>query len=156
MIQFELTGVKDLQDAFADWSVRCGIANENIVKKGGLLIADAAKNQFLGGGKSARVDATRPTSRSNNARNSILVKNARGRELSGKFSKAGVLWSAQVGPTVIYGRRLELGYHGTDSLGRNYGNPGQSPRPFLSVGLKEAEPAVRDLATAEYLAAQEA
>lgn len=29
-------------------------------------------------------------------------------------------WASRVGPTVIYGRRIELGYHGTDARGRSY------------------------------------
>src|SRR5438552_19046477 len=29
-------------------------------------------------------------------------------------------WSALIGPSAIYGRRVELGFHGADSLGRNY------------------------------------
>jgi hypothetical protein len=42
---------------------------------------------------------------------------------------------AFVGPTVIYGRRVELGYSGTDSLGRNYK---QQPFPFLGPAYKYA------------------
>lgn len=44
-------------------------------------------------------------------------------------------WEALVGPTVIYGRRVELGFHGADSLGRVYDQAGH---PAL-------EPAVRDI-----------
>jgi hypothetical protein len=35
-------------------------------------------------------------------------------------------WLAEVGPTAVYGRRVDLGFHGTDALGRHYdqaGNP---------------------------------
>lgn len=45
----------------------------------------------------------------------------------------------RVGTNVIYARRLELGFVGTDSLGRNYD---QAPRPFLRPGLRNREPDV--------------
>src|SRR5258708_5251694 len=35
-------------------------------------------------------------------------------------------WQTKVGPTVIYGRRIELGFHGADSLGRAYNHHGYS------------------------------
>lgn len=38
-------------------------------------------------------------------------------------------WEARVGPTVIYGRRVELGFLGTDSAGRVYGPP-RNPAAF--------------------------
>ena len=38
-------------------------------------------------------------------------------------------WQTEVGPTVIYSRRLDLGFVGTDSLGRIYN---QQPRPFFT------------------------
>lgn len=33
-------------------------------------------------------------------------------------------WQTKVGPTVIYSRRIELGFHGADSRGRVYDQPG--------------------------------
>ena len=33
-------------------------------------------------------------------------------------------WRTRVGPTVIYSRRIELGFHGVDRLGRHYDQPG--------------------------------
>lgn len=32
-------------------------------------------------------------------------------------------WEATVAPTVVYARRIELGFSGTDSRGRNYNQP---------------------------------
>lgn len=37
-------------------------------------------------------------------------------------------WQTRVGPTVIYSRRIELGFAGTDSLGRRYNQP---PYPYF-------------------------
>ena len=39
-----------------------------------------------------------------------------------------------VGPTVPYGRRIELGYSGTDSKGRTYNQP---PHPYLRPAYEE-------------------
>jgi|SRR5579864_4785470 len=38
-------------------------------------------------------------------------------------------WQSEVGPTVIYSRRIDLGFIGADSLGRIYK---QQPRPFFT------------------------
>jgi hypothetical protein len=46
-------------------------------------------------------------------------------------------WSSKTYPTTVYSRRVELGFHGTDSLGRHYDQAGQ---PYLGPGLD----AVRD------------
>lgn len=46
-------------------------------------------------------------------------------------------WAAEVGPTVVYGRRIELGFHDADSLGRHYDQEGQ---PYLEPGLDEVVP----------------
>lgn len=39
----------------------------------------------------------------------------------------------EIGPSVIYGRRVELGFTGADSLGRNYATPGF---PYLAPALE--------------------
>ena len=42
-----------------------------------------------------------------------------------------------VAPTKAYGRRIELGYHGTDSLGRTYD---QRAFPYLGPAFKKNQP----------------
>ena len=46
----------------------------------------------------------------------------------GKVIRDGSQIIGVVGTNVIYGRRLELGFAGKDSAGRNYN---QAPRPFI-------------------------
>ena len=46
-------------------------------------------------------------------------------------------WTVSIAPTMVYGRRIELGFHGTDSIGRHYNQPGY---PFLKPGLDKAIP----------------
>jgi hypothetical protein len=46
-------------------------------------------------------------------------------------------WMAQVGPSEVYGRRVELGFHGTDSLGRKYDQDGN---PYMERGFARVAP----------------
>jgi hypothetical protein len=38
-------------------------------------------------------------------------------------------WQTELGPTAVYSRRIELGFHGTDALGRHYN---QGPFPYFT------------------------
>lgn len=51
--------------------------------------------------------------------------------------REGLGWAAQIGPSIVYGRRVELGFHGADALGRNYNQPGY---PYMAPGLWAALP----------------
>ncbi len=51
-------------------------------------------------------------------------------------------FEVQIGVGVPCGRRLELGFVGTDSLGRNYN---QAPEPYLQPTLNENAPEVEDM-----------
>jgi len=62
-------------------------------------------------------------------------------------------YQARIAPTVIYGRRQELGFHGQDSLGRHYN---QSGRPFLSTGLNKSLPLLQGVFSAAWQAAMRA
>lgn len=72
--------------------------------------------------KQAKLDATGrpgPIVRTGTLRRSIITEGP---------VQTGLSWRARIGPTVIYGRRVELGFVGADSLGRVYDQPG---RPYL-------------------------
>jgi hypothetical protein len=49
-------------------------------------------------------------------------------------------YAAFVGPTMIYARRIELGFSGPDSLGRVYHQP---PRPYVRPAYEEMLPRIR-------------
>ena len=55
-------------------------------------------------------------------------------------------WSSKTGPTAAYGRRVELGFRGTDSLGRTYNDPNPF-HPYLKPGLEMSAPELRELRT---------
>ena len=65
-------------------------------------------------------------------------------------------YQARIAPTVIYGRRMELGYHGTDSLGRSYANPGQRAYPYMSPGLNRSIPLLQGVFSTAWQAAMRA
>ncbi len=51
-------------------------------------------------------------------------------------------YAVRVGPTMVYARRIELGFKGADSLGRVYD---QAPDPYVKPALEEARPRIRAL-----------
>lgn len=53
-------------------------------------------------------------------------------------------WQSATYPGMAYGRRVELGFRGTDSLGRRFNQP---PYPYLEPGFQKALPELRELAT---------
>jgi len=110
-------------------------ANERIVRKGGTVIARNAKKEFkprpLGSmrtSKSGKVYYTSkppyapkfptPTSRSGNLRDSITTETRR---------VGPGIWMSTTGPTMIYGRRVELGG------GKN------RAFPYLAPGFKKSK-----------------
>lgn len=68
-----------------------------------------------------------PNVRTGNLRRSITVV--------GPNQLLAGMWVAFIGPTAAYGRRVELGFNGSDSLGRSYNQPGF---PFLEPAFTEA------------------
>lgn len=45
-------------------------------------------------------------------------------------------WETKVGPTAIYSRRIELGFIGTDRIGRHYNQP---PFPYFTPAWKSVD-----------------
>lgn len=51
-------------------------------------------------------------------------------------------WATRVGPTVIYGRRIELGFTGTDSRGRSYNQPAY---PYFRPAMQTVAPRIAEI-----------
>jgi hypothetical protein len=60
------------------------------------------------------------------------------------------VYSSHVGPGVIYARRFELGFVGSDSLGRVYD---QKPRPYFKPAWEDEIPLIPPLAARYWAAA---
>ena len=112
-------GVPEWQKALDALITQADVAGEQIVTKGAHLVEAAAKQKASGRPGPNVVTGT--------LRRSIgLVDVTRlgpGR------------WQSQTAPTVVYARRIELGFHSADSLGRVYDQP---PFPYLGPGLDDA------------------
>jgi HK97 gp10 family phage protein len=59
-------------------------------------------------------------------------------------------YSTTVGPTTEYGRRVELGFKGTDSLGRRYNQPAF---PYFGPAVKETRVRAHEIAVTNWAAA---
>jgi hypothetical protein len=57
---------------------------------------------------------------------------------------------ARVGPTVVYGRRVELGFSGADSLGRVYNQEG---RPYMRPAYEAILPQLAEIMRAAWASA---
>jgi hypothetical protein len=49
-------------------------------------------------------------------------------------------WQTQIGPTAVYGRRIELGFAGPDSLGRHF-DPSKK-YPYFEPGFRSVVPRI--------------
>lgn len=107
---------------------RVNAAAEEISRRGALMIEAAAK--------------ARSPVKTGTLRRSIVTKPL-------GASSAGV-YTTQVGPTVIYARRVELGFRGADSLRRVYNQPG---RPYFRPGVDETVAAIGSMAETTWTAA---
>lgn len=59
-------------------------------------------------------------------------------------------YTSTVGPTTVYGRRVELGFKGTDSLGRSYNQPAYS---YFGPAVKEVRIKAHEIAVTNWAAA---
>lgn len=124
-------GVPEFISALAKIALAADVAGERIVTLGGHAIEAAAKQHMDG-----RPGPQRQTGAlSRSVRVVSVTRLARGS------------WESRTGPTVVYGRRIELGFDGADSLGRIYHQP---PYPFLQPGLEDATPKLSAIYTTEW------
>jgi Bacteriophage HK97-gp10, putative tail-component len=121
-------GVSAFKDAIDRIVAKAGDTAEQIVTEGGHLVEAAAK---------ARAPVVTGT-----LRRSITVA-----EIT-PIGAGG--WMSTTGPTTAYGRRIELGFHGVDRIGRHYNQGGH---PYLSPALLEVGSQLQDLADSRWAAA---
>ncbi len=127
----ELTGVTEFSAAIDRLILRANAAAIEAVTTGAALIERNAKSNFEGNHKKGQphVGGSKPNVVTGTLRRSIHSEPVE--QLSvGRYQ-------AKVGPSVIYGRRIELGFRGSDSLGRNYRQP---PYPYFGPAVEAAQP----------------
>ena len=126
-----ISGVSGFLKGLEEAKIKADLGARQIVEQGGVIIANEAKLQFKEG--DGPPSPPRPTSRTHNLRNSI-------RTLEVRKEEGG--WSSKTGPTLIYARRVELGY--PQGVGR--GHQMTRPFPYLGPGFENAVPKIDDLA----------
>jgi len=105
--------------------------------EGAGIIVQAARLGFDGQhnkGTPRTASGNRPQSITENLKNSIHIIQPPRRV--GSYG-----WQTSVAPTMVYSRRIELGFTGADSLGRNYN---QRPYPYLGPGVERSRPVIND------------
>ena len=142
-IGWKINDLSKFNDSQELWKVRMDAANERIVDRGAKIIANNAKLRF-GSGDGAPTPG-KPTRRTGDTQDSYKTV---------KSNLGSSVWQSETGPTVKWGRRLELGFHGVDSLGRDYSNPGQPPYPSLEPGLKASRQELDGMVHEEWEVAQ--
>lgn len=109
-VSFHFRNTAEFEKAIDELIAKADAGAATFVAKGGLMIEAAAKD--------------RAPVQTGTLRRSIHV---------GSVSMTGMgRWKSETYPSTIYSRRIELGFHGDDSLGRHYEQAGQ---PYLAPGL---------------------
>jgi hypothetical protein len=127
----EVNGIGKFDAGIQAQKRKVDAATEKFVRQGGEVIAGNARKQFIGGKEAQATDAWRsdawpvPTRRTGNLQRSIRVT---------YVGRQGSSWVSQTGPTVKYGRRVELGYTGTG----HFPYYTTRPFPFLQPGLEQS------------------
>lgn len=144
------TGIPEYIAAMNAMNRRVDEASRKFVLEGAERIKREAKNIFITGADAKITERWRsdawplPTRRTGNLIASIYSDGAR---------KTGVgRWESQTGPHIVYGRRIELGFHGN---GR-WPYYTTRPFPFMQPGIDNSIPQLDILYRSLVTAAQEA
>ena len=143
-------GIPDFDKSLDQMVSRVDEAARKFVLEGAERIKREAKNTFRTGASAKGIDSWHsdawptPTRRTGNLMNSIYSDGA-------KRTSSGV-WESKTGPHIIYGRRIELGFHGTGRW------PYYTTRPFpyMQPGIDNSIPRLDALFNSLVIAAQEA
>jgi hypothetical protein len=146
-----VNGIENFDTAIQSMSARVDRGALDFVKQGQQVVAKYAKEMFIGGEEAAATDTWRsdawplPTRRSGALQASIGTTVIVEKTGPGSYSSSS-------GPTTVYARRIELGYHGT---GR-WPHYSTRPFPFMKPGLEKSQPDLDALFNKLVLSAQEA
>ena len=141
-----VTGIPEFDGSIDQMIIRVNMAARRFVLEGAEEIKVQAQKQFSGNSTDAWHSTAwpLPTRRTGNLESSIYMDSAK--EIS-----PGV-WESTTGPHIVYGRRIELGFHGSGQ----WPYFTTRPFPFMQPGIERAIPKLDSLFTETVLAAQEA
>lgn len=138
-ISLHVNGADSVIKALETASTRLDLASRTIVDRGALLVANYAKKEFKPSG-TPDDNYPSPTRRTGNLRNSI--------ERGEPERKSTGTWSNKVGPTVVYGRRIELGFPGINDGKR--GHQRTRAFPYLKPGFEKSRSDLIELYNSEW------
>ena len=141
-----VSGIPEFDGSIDQMIIRVNMAARRFVLEGAEEIKIQAQKQFSGNSTDAWHSTAwpLPTRRTGNLESSIYMDSAK--EIS-----PGV-WESTTGPHIVYGRRIELGFHGSGQ----WPYFTTRPFPFMQPGIERAIPKLDSLFTETVLAAQEA
>ena len=141
-----VSGITEFDGSIDQMIIRVNMAARRFVLEGAEEIKVQAQKQFSGNSTDAWHSTAwpLPTRRTGNLESSIYMDSAK--EIS-----PGV-WESTTGPHIVYGRRIELGFHGSGQ----WPYFTTRPFPFMQPGIERAIPKLDSLFTETVLAAQEA
>ena len=146
-MKLNVKGVPDVEKALNALTKRLDLAARNSAYKGAILVRNYAVREFRGR-TSAAPQPTRPTARTGHLRDSIQVRD---------LQRTGNGWSAKVGPTQLYGRRVELGFDGEvrgytrkDGVSVAAHMAKSRPFPYMVPGFNASRPELIALYNSEF------
>ena len=141
-----VSGIPEFDIALDHMKAKINAAARKFVLEGAEKIKVEAQKQFSGNSSNTWNSTAWPipTRRTGNLESSIYMDSAK--EIS-----PGV-WESTTGPHIVYGRRIELGFHGSGQ----WPYFTTRPFPFMQPGIERAIPKLDSLFTETVLAAQEA
>lgn len=146
MVSSSWTGVNEAIAAFREMDKRVDAASFVSVVQVGAEVEARAKQNFVGAHKAhERHVQNGPPERPN-----IVTGTLRRSIRSTPIVRLAGGYTSTVGPTTEYGRRVELGFKGTDSRGRNYAQPAF---PYFGPAVKEVRVRAREIALTNWAAA---
>lgn len=133
MFSASMTGLAEVAAAFKRAQRNLDKINQSNVMFLSAWLEAEAKRNFEGAHKRGR-----PRVPNSNNRPNIVTGNLRRSIRSSTlmhWGRGG--WVKEVGPTAIYGRRVEMGFKGADSRGRVYNQPAY---PYFGPAVKRLRP----------------
>lgn len=138
-------GVNEAIAALAKMDARVDAASAATVVMVGADLEARAKSNFEGAHRRGEPRVPNGENKPN-----IVTGTLRRSIRSSPVVKFGGGYMTEVGPTTEYGRRVELGFRGTDSLGRRYNQP---PYPYFGPAVAEVRVNASVIATTNWAAA---
>lgn len=138
-------GINEAIAALAKMDARVDGATALTAVQVGALLEAKAKNNFEGSHKRGEPRVPNGDNKPN-----VVTGTLRRSIRSTPTVKIAGGYTTMVGPTTEYGRRVELGFVGRDSLGRNYNQP---PYPYFGPAVEEVRVEAQGIAIANWASA---